>query len=103
MLLLLCVQVAVAELQEDGCLRLTSATQLVAVAVCAQLLCVHLHHMLLLLWLQVAVAEPQEDGCLRVTSATQSLDAVQQAVCSVLGMPFNKVAVGATPATARQN
>jgi hypothetical protein len=40
---------------------------------------------------------------LRVTSATQSLDAVQQAVSSVLGMPFNKVAVGAHPAAARQS
>jgi xanthine dehydrogenase molybdopterin-binding subunit B len=45
--------------------------------------------------LQVAVAEPQEDGCLRVTSATQSLDAVQRAVAGVLGLPFNKIAVGA--------
>jgi xanthine dehydrogenase molybdopterin-binding subunit B len=45
--------------------------------------------------IQVAVAEPQEDGCLRLTSATQSLDAVQQAVAGVLGLPFNKVAVGA--------
>jgi multisubunit Na+/H+ antiporter MnhG subunit len=31
---------------------------------------------------------------MRVTSATQSLDAVQQAVSTVLGLPFNKVAVG---------
>lgn len=47
-------------------------------------------------WLlvQVALAQPAEDGAVTVLSATQSLDAVQQAVAAVLGLPFHKVTVG---------
>lgn len=43
---------------------------------------------------QTSVAEPVEGGGVKVTSSTQSLDAVQQVVAAVLGIPFNKVTVG---------
>ena len=44
---------------------------------------------------QAAVAVPGENGCLSVHSATQSLDAFQASVAQALGMPANKVNVGA--------
>ena len=47
---------------------------------------------------QATLAVPGEDGCLTLHSATQSLDCVQQAVCTALGMPANQVNVGKSSA-----
>ena len=47
---------------------------------------------------QAAIVVPGEDGCLTVHAATQSLDAVQQGLAMTLGMPANKINVGAPQA-----
>ena len=44
---------------------------------------------------QAALAVPGEDGCLTVHSGTQSLDSVHQGLTMCLGLPANKVNVGA--------
>lgn len=45
----------------------------------------------------VAVAEMDEGGMLKVHAAIQGIDKCQSAMSRIMGMPYNRIHIGASP------